>query len=85
MASTAIRAPEDMTIRNRTGGEASGLDVQHLPAAIEAGLGIHAMGPEKGAIGRVFGELRRYESVGGPPIGATAFGLLAFWIGHGIA
>ena len=59
------------------------LDVYHLATAICAVGRIHVMRAESGAIGRIFGDLGSFESVGGAAVGATAFGLLAFRISHG--
>ena len=59
------------------------LDVEHLTTAVHAVLGIDAMRAESTAIGRIFGDFRSFESVGGATVGATAFGLLAFRICHG--
>jgi hypothetical protein len=63
-------------------GEGLNLDVEDLAAPVGAGLRIHAVGANEASIGRVPGELRRYESVGCTAVCATALGLLAFWIGH---
>jgi undecaprenyl-diphosphatase len=57
-------------------------DVEHLAAAIHAILGIHAMRAESAAIGRILGELGSFESIGSATVGAAAFGLFAFRIGH---
>jgi hypothetical protein len=83
MASTAIRpeTPEDVAIRENS--RKSGLDGQDLPAPVNAGLWIHAVGPEKGAICRISGELRSLEGVGSAAVGTAALGLFTFRIGHG--
>ena len=59
----------------------SDLDAKHLPAAIHAGLGIHAMRAESATIG-VLGELGSDIGVARAAIGAAALGLFAFRIGH---
>jgi len=46
-------------------------------------LGFTPVWAEGAAVGRVFGDLRSLESVGGATVGAAAFGLLAFRISHG--
>ena len=61
----------------------SDLYVEHLTATIHAVLWIDAMRAECAAVGRVFSYLRSFESVGCAAVGAAAFGLLAFRIGHG--
>jgi len=58
------------------------LDVEHLATAIEPGLGIYAVAAIERAIDRILGELGCDESVGSATIGAAAFGLFAFRIGH---
>ena len=60
----------------------SDFDVEHLATAIHAVFGIHAMRPEGAAIGRILGELWSFESIGRTTVGAAAFGLFAFRIGH---
>jgi hypothetical protein len=64
-------------------GEGSDGDVEHLATAIHAVDRIHAVGAEGAAIDRILGELGRLEGVGSATVGAAAFGLLAFRIGHG--
>jgi hypothetical protein len=57
------------------------LDVEDLAAAVDTGLGIHAVRAERATVG-VLGKLRGAERVGGAAIGAAALGLFAFRIGH---
>ena len=59
-----------------------GLDVEHLATAVETGLGVHAMAAVERAINRILGEFGSDESIGGATVGAAAFGLFAFRIGH---
>src|SRR4051812_33364241 len=59
------------------------LDVQHLATAVHPVLRVYTMRAKRAAIGRILGEFRRLEGVGRAAIGAAAFGLLAFRIGHG--
>lgn len=73
---------ETSTWRVTETSEASDLDVQHLAATIEAVLRIDAMRAESAAVGRIFGHLGSFESVGGAAISAAAFGLFAFRISH---
>ncbi len=61
----------------------SDLDVQNLTTAVHPVFRVHAVGAESAAICRILGEFRRAEGVGGATVGAAAFGLFAFRIGHG--
>ena len=90
IASTAICPvkPEEVTIARMVYNYAMvsrglDLDVDHLATAVGAVRRIHVMRTEGRAIGRIFSDLRSFESVGCAAVGATAFGLLAFRISHG--
>ena len=77
--------PEDISSAGggaREGTRGLGLDVEHLAAAVETGLGVHAVATVERAIDGILGEFRGDESVGGATIRAAAFGLFAFRISH---
>ena len=69
----------------RREGEKRGLDldVQHLAAAVHPVVWVDAVRAESTAVGRIFCDLRSFESVSGAAISAAAFRLLAFRVSHG--
>src|SRR5690606_10036112 len=62
----------------------SGLDIDHLPAAVHPVVRVDAMRAESAAVHRILCELRRLEAFGGATLGAAGFRLFAFRIGHGL-
>jgi hypothetical protein len=60
----------------------SDFDRENLAASIQAALGIDTMGTDCATISGIDGELRRLKGVGGPAVGAAAFGLFAFRVSH---
>src|SRR5688572_12246802 len=89
MASTAMRpdAPDVVTIAGMVGFKlrtrgGSNLDVQNLTTAIHSILRVHAVRTKRGTIRRIPRELGSLKGIGRAAVGAAAFGLLAFRIGH---
>jgi hypothetical protein len=55
---------------------------ENLAASIQAALWVDTVRPDRTAVNGVHGQLRRFECVGSPAIGAAAFGLFAFRVSH---
>ena len=57
-------------------------DIGHLATAVHSVVWIHAMRTERRAVNWIFRELWLLEAIGSAAETTTAFGLLAFWVGH---
>jgi hypothetical protein len=57
-------------------------DIGHLATAVHSVVWIHAMRSEGRAVNWIFRELWLLEAIGSAAEATTAFGLLAFRVGH---
>jgi hypothetical protein len=57
-------------------------DIGHLATAVHSVVWIYAMRTERRAVNWIFRELWLLEAIGSAAETTTAFGLLAFWVGH---
>ena len=57
-------------------------NIGHLATAVHSVVWIHAMRTERRTVNWIFRELWLLEAIGSTAETTTAFGLLAFWVGH---